>query len=86
MSTKSRKRRKLTERDQQIAAEILTRFMFTKTFDEVIVEWQKVYEDFCLCDDPFTHTCCSPGQYSENSLEYERQTMEELYGHCDGLD
>lgn len=77
---------KITERDQRIAAEILTSFMFTKDLDEVIEVWNKIYEKYGLCNDPFTHTPCTPKEYCENQLEYERQTMIERYGHCDGLE
>lgn len=86
MANKIRKRRKLTERDQQVAAEILIRFAFVNSMDAFEAEYKEVMKDYDLCDDPFTRLPCSPGQYSENSLEYERQTMEERYGHCDGLD
>ena len=86
MANKIRKRRKLTERDQQVAAEILIRFAFVNSMDDFESAYKESMNDYNLCDDPFTHLPCSPGQYSENSLEYERQTMEERYGHCDGLD
>jgi hypothetical protein len=77
---------KITERDQRIAAEILTAFMFTKDMDEVIEVWKHVYEQFDLCEDPFTRTPCTPKEYYKNQLEYEKQTMIERYGHCDGLE
>lgn len=77
---------KITERDQKVAAEILTQFMFTKTMDEVIEVWKQVYDNYGLCDDPFTGTPCTPKEYSENRLERDKQTMIEKYGHCDGLE
>ena len=86
MANKIRKRRKLTERDQQVAAEILIRFAFVNSMDAFVSEYKELKKDYDLCDDPFTHLPCSSGQYSENSLKYERQTMEERYGHCDGLE
>jgi hypothetical protein len=77
---------KITERDQRIVAEILTLFMFTKDLDEVIEVWNKIYEQYGLCSDPFTHTPCTPKEYYESQLEYEKQTMIGRYGHCDGLE
>lgn len=32
-------------------------------------------------DNPVT-----PEEYAKNKLEYDRQTMIEQYGHCDGLE
>lgn len=77
---------KITKRDQQVAADILTQFMFTKTIEEVIDVWNNIYEQYELCTDPFTGTPCIPEEYWKNKLEYEKQTMIEQYGHCDGLD
>ena len=48
-----RKNRKITARDQQTAAAILTLFMFCETMDDVHREWKNIYEAFGLCDDPF---------------------------------
>ena len=86
MANKIRKRRKLTERDQQVAAEILIWFAFVNSMDSFESTYNKLMEVYDLCDDPFTHLPCSPGQYSESSLKYERQAMEEQFGHCDGLE
>lgn len=80
------KRRKISERDRQVAAEILTEFMFVRDMDDVLKTWDDVYEQYDLCNDPFTHTPVSPGEYTKNSLEYQKQTMIERYGHCDGLE
>lgn len=77
---------KITKRDQQVASDILTQFMFTKTIEEVIDVWNNIYEQYKLCTDPFTGAPCTPEEYCENKLEYEKQTMIEQYGHCDGLD
>lgn len=77
---------KITKRDQRIAAEILTQFMFTKDMNDVVRVWEEIYEQYGLCDDPFSRTPCTPEEYSKNSLEYDKQTMIERYGHCDGLE
>lgn len=84
--SKSKSKPKITERDQKIVSEILTQFMFTKTMDDVIRVWKGIYEEYGLCDDPFTGTPCTPKEYCENRLEYDKQTMIEKYGHCDGLE
>lgn len=86
MANKTRKRRKITERDQQVAADILIRFAFVNSMDAFESEYNAVLKAYDLCDDPFTHLPCSPGQYAENSLAYDRQAMEDRYGHFDGLE
>lgn len=82
---KSRKN-KITERDSKVAAEILTQFLFTKDMNDVINVYDRMYAAYNLCIDPFTHTPCSPGDYAKYKLEYDRQCMDELYGHHDGLE
>lgn len=73
------------EIEQQVAAEILTQFMFARDIGEVLQTWENIYKQYDLCDDPFTHTPCSPKDYYKSKLEYDRQTMIDRYGHCDGL-
>ena len=80
------KRRKISERDQQVAAEILTQFMFTRTMEDVWRVWNDIYKQYDLCDDPFTHIPVSPSEYEKNSLEYQKQAMIDRYGHYDGLE
>lgn len=77
---------KITKTMQKVAADILTQFMFTKDMDDVIKTWKDIYKQYELCDDPFTHTPCTPEEYSKNRLEYDKQVMIERYGHCDGLE
>lgn len=77
---------KPSKRTQRIVADILTEFMFTRTMDEVTETWNRIYEQYGLCSDPFTQTPCSPEDYAKNKLEYEKQAMIEKYGHCDGLE
>ena len=79
-------KKKPSEKNQRIVAEILTRFMFTKNMDEVMKVWDEIYEEYGLCDDPFTNIPCTPKEYYNSKLEYERQLMIERYGHCDGLE
>lgn len=80
------KKAKITERDQQVAADILTQFMFTRDMKDVTKVWDDVYKQYGLCDDPFTYTPVSPKEYYKNRLEYDRQVMIDRYGHCDGLE
>ena len=80
------KKKKITEKEQEIAAEILTAFMFTINMDDVHKTWQTLYDAYELCDDPFTGTPCSLKEYCKNKTEYEKQTMIERYGHCDGYE
>lgn len=77
---------KISERDQRVASEILMQFMFTKDMDDVMRVWDEVFKHYDLCEDPFTRTPCTPAEYAKSSLEYEKQTMIERYGHCDGLE
>ena len=77
---------KITARDQRVAAETLTRFMFTKDMEDVMNVWKEVHEHYGLCDDPFTGTPCTPEEYCRNQVEYEKQVMIEKYDHCDGYE
>ena len=77
---------KIAKITQKVAADILTQFMFTQTMDDVMKVWENIYEYYSLCSDPFTGIPCTPEEYYESQLEYERQTMIEKYGHCDGLE
>lgn len=77
---------KTNKRDQRVAADILTEFMFTKTMDDVINVWNNLFEKYGLCSDPFTHTPVTPEEYAKNKVEHDRQVMMERYGHCDGLE
>lgn len=80
------KKRVLTEKEQQAVADVLNSLCFVKTLDELFAEMKKLSEQYGLCDDPFTHMYCTPKEYAKSSLEYDRQTMIQRYGHCDGLD
>ena len=56
------------------------------TFEEIWAIVQKHVDSYGLCEDPFTRMICTSKEYAENSLEYDRQIMMDLYGHCDGLE
>lgn len=76
----------ITNKEQRVAAEILTQFMFTRTMKEVLDTWYNIYKEYGLYDDPFTHCPCSSEDYYKSKLEYDRQAMIDRYGHCDGLE
>ena len=72
---------KITDKMQQVAADILTRLYFVNDIDEVIKVVKEMEEKYELCDDPFIHTPCTTKEYYENVKEYERQVMEERFGY-----
>lgn len=77
---------KITKEMQSVAADILTQFMFADSIEDALDVWNNIYEKYGLCNDPFTGVPCTPEEYYESQLEYDRQTMIEKYGHCDGLE
>ena len=77
---------KITKTMQKVAVDILSDFMYTRNMDEVIEAYRKAFERYGLCEDPFTGFPCTPEEWGKNQLEYEKQTMIEMYGHCDGLE
>lgn len=79
-------KKKITTRDQRLVACILTEFLVCETVEDFLDVWQRNYELFDLCADPFTGCPCAPADYEKSCQEYERQIMLEKYGHCDGLD
>lgn len=79
------KKKSPSERACKVAADILTSFAFVETMDDFWKVYKEVYDQYGLCDDPFTRLPVSPGEYEKNSQEYARQCMDEKYGHHDGL-
>ena len=77
---------KITKTMQRAAADILTEFLCTRNMDEVVDAYNRVFEKYGLCEDPFTGFPCTLEEYCESKLEYEKQAMIERYGHCDGLE
>ena len=87
------KQKKITDTMQNVAVNILSNFevlIMTHngpyTFEEIWTIVKKNADYFGLCEDPFTRILCTSKEYAKNSLEYDRQTMMEKYGHCDGLE
>lgn len=83
--SKTNSRRKITTRDQKVAADILTEFTFVNNMDEFWSAYNNIFKRYDLCDDPFTNLPVSTEEYCKNKLSYEKQSMIEMYGHCDGL-
>ena len=77
---------KITKNMQKVAADVLMEFMFARDMNEVIETYNRVFERYGLCEDPFTRCPCTPEEWCKSKLEYEKQTMIEQYGHCDGVD
>ena len=53
---------------QKVAVDILMEFMFAQDMDEVVEAYDRVFKRYELCNDPFTHTPCTPEEYCKNSL------------------
>lgn len=82
---------KITKTMQKVAVDILEDieiYMMTHddTPDGIIQIFDRVFNEYGLCRDPFTGMVCTSEKWGKNQLEYERQIMIERYGHCDGLD
>lgn len=79
----SNKQIKITEKEQRAAADILIAYFFEEDKDKW-VKW--VNDTYELMTDPFTQLPCSSKEYEKNNVEYNRQTMMQKYGYCDGLE
>ena len=77
---------KITRPMQKVAVDILTELTFARDMDEVWKVYDRAFERYDLCKDPFTYLPCTPEEYCKSKLEYDKQTMIERYGHCDGLE
>ena len=88
---KQPKELKVTHAMQKVAVDILEDIeIYMMSVKEVPNEIKEIYDrafkKYRLCNDPFTGMVCTCNEYAKNSLEYDRQTMMERYGHCDGLE
>ena len=80
---KKTRKKTITHKEQQVAAEILTAFTFVKNMEDVQAVWERIYKQYELCEDPFTRLPCSAKEYEENRLEYEQQISLARYGYYD---
>ena len=85
------KQKKITHTMQKVAVDILEDIeIYMMQHKEIPEEIERIYDrvfnEYGLCRDPFTHMVCTSEDYAKSSLEYDRQTMYEKYGHWDGLE
>ena len=87
------KQKKITSTMQRVAVDILQDFEILTmthngpyTFEEIWDIVKKHEDKYGLCKDPFTRMICTSDEYYKSSVECDRQTMYEKYGHCDGLE
>ena len=88
---KKQKAFKVTHTMQKVAVDILSEIeafmMVRKDVPKEIIEiYEKMFEKYQLCNDPFVGMCCTNVEYAKQCSEYDRQTMIARYGYCDGLD
>ena len=81
----------VTDTMQKVAVDILQElecFMMGRkdTPKEIMDIYNRMFKKYRLCNDPFVGMCCTCKEYAKQSLEYDKQTMIERYGHCDGLE
>lgn len=70
-----------TKGEQKAAAEILTQLMFVKNMDDLSKCWDRLYKEYNLLSDPFTHCPVTIDEYVHLSNEYAKQKMEERFGY-----
>lgn len=86
------KKFKITETKQQVAVDILTELEIwmmglpgnsepTKSEQDVIDIYNKMYKKYGLNNDLFTLMCCTDKEYWKNLAEYTRQEMENKFGY-----
>ena len=86
------KKFKITETKQQVAVDILTELEVwmmglpgnsepTKSEQDVIDIYNKMYKKYGLNKDPFTLMCCTDKEYQKNLAEYTKQENEDRFGY-----
>lgn len=81
-----RDKSKLSQSAKNAVSALFVKFSSASTIDEFREMWNTAYQEYGLCDDPFTRLPIAPDEYEKNRLEYDRQLMYEKYGHYDGLE
>lgn len=77
------KKFKITETKQQVAVDILTELEIwmmglpgnsepTKSEQDVIDIYNKMYKKYGLNNDPFTLMCCTDKEYQKNLVKYKK--------------
>ncbi len=86
------KKFKITDTKQQVAVDILTELEVwmmglpgnsepTKSEQDVINIYNKMYKKYGLNKDLFTLMCCTDKEYWKNLAEYTKQEMENRFGY-----
>ena len=86
------KKFKITETKQQVAVDILTELEVwmmglpgnsepTKSEQDVINIYNKMYKKYGLNNDPFILMCCTDKEYQKNFEEYIKQENEDRFGY-----
>ena len=86
------KKFKITDTKQQVAVDILTELEVwmmglpgnsepTKSEQDVIDIYNKMYKKYGLNNDPFALMCCTDKEYQKNLAEYTKQEMENRFGY-----
>ena len=80
------KKHKITDKDQEIVAEILNTFSFCNNIDEMFKEIEKFAKLYWLGKDPCSKCYCTSKEEQKYTLQYNQELMIDKYGHCDGLE
>ena len=86
------KKFKITDTKQQVAVDILTEHEVwmmglpvnsepTKSEQDVIDIYNKMYKKYGLNNDPFTLMCCTDKEYRKYLAEYIKQENEDRFGY-----
>ena len=71
--------RKITDRDQRVAADILCQFCFINDLTDFNRVYEQIFAEYGLMDDPFTHTPVTTEEYLKSKTEYEKQLREDVF-------
>lgn len=80
------KKSAVTRGMQRAVSDVLNRILSCTDIDDIAVVVQQACEDYMLEHDPFTGLLCSRYDYVQSCLKYDKQTMIDKFGHCDGLE
>lgn len=86
------KKFKITETKQQVAVDILTELEVwtmglpgnsepTKSEQDIIDIFNKMYKKYSLNRDPFTLMCCTDKEYQKSLAKYIKQENEHRFGY-----
>lgn len=74
---------KITKKEQDVAAKILTKFMFANNMIDVLEVWQKIYKEYHLQSDFFTKSLCEAEEFYKKQLEYAEHLKFEEFDFYD---